>query len=172
MGWLRRHGWWGLVAMSVTMALFGLGDIAIGAEADVGIPLALIGMTPDELRAESVAGHKVLEFFTRTQGSALLMWGVFSTAILVFAYRRGDRWAYWTMWLMPAWFVSIPIAYLLAGLHPGQPPAPPMFSGPAFAVLAVIIQLTSASRFSRPDPARPTDQRADSQALNVALPQK
>lgn len=53
MVWLRRHGWWGLFAVSVMLILFGSTDIASGAAADELIPQGLTGRTIEDLEAES-----------------------------------------------------------------------------------------------------------------------
>ena len=45
MVWLRRHGWWVLLAVSVMLILFGATDIASGAAADELIPQGLTGRT-------------------------------------------------------------------------------------------------------------------------------
>lgn len=149
MGWLRRNAWWGLVFISVVVVLFGITDIIVGAEADEGIPLGLIGLSSSELRAESEAGYRILDFFTRSQGIVLAVLGVLSTATLLFAYRRDQRWAWWTMWALPAWSACVLTLYLVAGVDPTQPPPPPMLSAPFFLVLTTAIQLVSAPRFFR-----------------------
>lgn len=147
MGWLERHAWWGLLIMSLTVVAFGVSDMLIGAEADPGIPLGVIGLSPSELRAQSEAGYRIFDFFTRTHGLSLLLWGLLASAILIFAYRRDRRWAWWTMWLLPAWMIGVFVSYLLVGVRVDQAPPPPMVSGPIMAVLAVAIQLVSAPRF-------------------------
>jgi hypothetical protein len=147
MGWLRRNAWWGLMAMSVVLVGFGIGDVIFASAADEGIPRGLIGLTPTELRAESEAGYRILDFFTRSQGLALLVLGLLSSAILWFAYRRDQPWAWWAMWALPAWSVGVLALYLVVGVEATQPPPPPMISAPFFAVLTVAIQLVSAPRF-------------------------
>ena len=52
MRWLERNAWWGLFAIAVLYVVFGVTDLLIGPEADVGIPLGLTGMTPAELEAD------------------------------------------------------------------------------------------------------------------------
>lgn len=133
--------------MSVVAVLFGITDIIVGAEADEGIPLGLIGLSSSELRAESEAGYRILDFFTRSQGVVLVMLGLLSTAILLFAYRRNQRWAWWSMWSLPAWSAGVLILYLVTGVDPTQPPPPPMLSAPLFLVLTTAIQLVGAPRF-------------------------
>jgi hypothetical protein len=147
--WLRRHSWWGLVATSGLLALFGITDMAVGADADPGIPLGLIGLSPAELKAESEAGYRILDFFTRTQGLALLIVGTLAAAVLLFAYRRDQRWSWWTMWVLPAWSASVFMFYVLVGVDSAQPPPPPMISSPILMALTAAIQLVSAPRFFR-----------------------
>jgi hypothetical protein len=147
MGWLRRNSWSGLMALSVILVGFGISDIFIGSAGDPGIPQGLIGLSPMELRAESEAGYRILDFFTRTQGLALLALGLVGSATLLFAYRRDQRWAWWTMWALPAWSGGVFTLYLVTGVDPTQPLPPPMLTGPFFFVLTVAVQLVSAPRF-------------------------
>lgn len=149
MTWLEQHGWWGLAFMTVVIVLFGVSDLMAGAAADVAIPMSLTGLTLDELEAESAAGYRLVDLYTRGNGLTLVLAGLLATAVLVFAYRRHRRWAWWTMWLLPAWAASVPVFYLIAGLAPGQPPPPPMISGPIFALGAVVILLSGARPFFR-----------------------
>jgi hypothetical protein len=154
MRWLERHAWWGLALMTVLVVIFGVTDVLSGPSADVAIPMSLTGLTLAELEAESAAAYRLFDFFTRVNGWSLIMLGLLTTAVLVFAYRRHQRWAWWTMWLLPAWGLAASLFYVVAGLAPGQPPPPPMLSGPIIAVLAAAILLVSARPFFRqPDPA-------------------
>lgn len=149
MGWLQRNSWWGLMAMAVVLAIFGVTDIVVGSAADPGIPLGLVGLSPPELRAESEAGYRILDFFTRTQGLALIGFGLLGSAVLLYAYRRDQRWAWWSMWVLPAWSAGVFILYFTAGVDTSQPPPPPMLTAPFFVVLTAAIQLVSAPRFFR-----------------------
>jgi hypothetical protein len=149
MKWLERHAWWGLLFITLLFVAFGVGDIIVGPAADVGIPVGLTGMTPDELEAESAAAYRLFDFFTRVNGASLALSGLFATAILLFGFRRNQRWAWWTLWLVPVWATGVLVSYLIAGVQPDQPPPPPMISGPILAVLAAAILLVSAPRFFR-----------------------
>jgi uncharacterized membrane protein HdeD (DUF308 family) len=149
MTWLEQNGWWGLAFMTVVIALFGVTDMMAGASNDPAIPLSLTGLTLAELEAESAAGYRLVDLYTRGNGLTLVLGGLLATAVLVFAYRRHRRWAWWTMWLLPAWAASVPVFYLIVGLAPGQPPPPPMISGPIFALFAVAILLAGARPFFR-----------------------
>ena len=79
----------------------------------------------------------------------LVLIGLLFTAVLLFAFRQNQRWAWWTMWLLPVWAASILVFYLVVGVQPDQPPPPPMVSGPILAVFCAAILLVSAPRFFR-----------------------
>ena len=149
MSWLERHAWWGLLFMTLTLVVFGITDVISGLRADPAIPQGLTGLTLAELERESVTGYRVADFYSRINGYGLIPIGVFATAILLFAFRRDQHWAWWAMWTLPLWAAGGFVFYLVAGIAPGQAPPPPMVSGPIFAVLGAAILLVSAPRFFR-----------------------
>lgn len=149
MDWLRRHAWWGLLLLSITLIYFGVTDLIIGAPADPGIATGLSGMTLDELQSESAAAYRLFDLYTRMNGWSMLAFGLVATCVLLLAYRRDERWAWWTMWTLPAWAAGVFVFFLVVGTDPTQPPPPPMISGPIFAALAAAVQLVSAPRFFR-----------------------
>jgi hypothetical protein len=152
MKWLERNAWWGLVFMAVVIVIFGVTDTFVGPAADVAIPMSLTGLTLAELEAESPAAYRLFDFFTRVNGWSLVILGSLATAVLLFAYRPRRRWAWWTMWLLPAWSLGVSVFYVVAGLAPGQQPPPPMLSGLIFALPATAIQLLSARPFFAESP--------------------
>ncbi|MGH2381337.1 MAG: hypothetical protein ACRDG7_08965 [Candidatus Limnocylindria bacterium] len=149
MSWLRRHSWWGLFAIAVLFVLFGIGDLLIGFTWDPGIPLGLVGLTPAELESQSAAGYRMLEFGTRGGGLNLIVIGVLFMAVLLAGVRRSQRWAWWTMWSMPAWMASGVLLNLAFGVAAGRAPPPPMISGLILTIVAAMILLVSAPRFFR-----------------------
>ncbi len=149
MRWLELHAWWGLLATAVLITVFGVTDVMSGAEADRAIPLGLTGMTIEELEAEGPTAYRLFDVFTRVNGMGLVLIGLLFAAVLLFAFRQNQRWAWWTMWLLPVWAASILVFYLVVGVQPDQPPPPPMVSGPILAVFCAAILLVSAPRFFR-----------------------
>lgn len=145
---LRRQGWWGLLAISTMLALFGVIDIVSGAAADIAIPQGLTGRTIDELEAESPDAYGLFDFAARSNGWSLVLLGVLLAVLVLIPFRRGERWAWWTAWALPIWAAGVPIFYLVAGIQPDQPPPPPMVSGPVVAILSAAILL-----LTRPEPA-------------------
>lgn len=146
MAWLRRHAWWGLLAVSVTIILFGVTDIASGAAADRLIPQGLTGRTIEDLESESPDAFGLFDFAVRSNGWTLVLVGVLLAVIVLVPFRRGERWAWLAAWALPIWAAVVPVFYLVAGVEPGQPPPPPMVSGPIVAILCVAILLVSRPR--------------------------
>ena len=62
-------------------------------------------------------------------------------------YRAGERWAWWLAWFLPAWAAAVPLQFLAFGVAAGEPPAPPMISGPIVAGLAAGVLLLDRRRF-------------------------
>ena len=146
---IRARAWWLLVAISVLIGLFGLSDVAIGATADPGIPQGLTGRTPAELEAESELAYRMFDFTSRGQGLLLVAFGVVLTALLVIPYRRGEPWAWYVAWVLPAWALAIVGLYAAFGLAPGQAPPPPTVSGPIIALIAAGALLLDRRRVFR-----------------------
>jgi hypothetical protein len=145
--WLERVAFWFLLLFAVVLVVFGVTDVLVGPAADRAIAIGLTGLDLEEIQAESEAGYRLFDFFTRANGFALALIGLLAAAILVFAFGRGQRWAWWTMWTLPLWAAGGAIRFVIAGLEPGQPPPPPVISGPLFAVLSAVALLVSAPRF-------------------------
>lgn len=135
--------------MAAVLVVFGITDVFVGAPADPGIALGLSGMTLAELEAESPAAYRLFDIFTRANGWSLAAFGVGIGAVLLFGFRRDQRWAWWASWALPVWAAGVFAFYVVAGTDPSQPPPPPMVSGPIMAALSAAILLVSAPRFLR-----------------------
>ena len=151
MRWLERHAWWGLLLIAATLVIFGITDIVSGAAADPAIARALTGMTLQELEADGPEAYRLFDFMTRVNGWSLVLAGSLASAVLVFSFRKGSRWAWGAMWLLPIWALGVPAFYLVAGLAEGEPLPPPMISGPIVALFAVAILIVTTGRFFRHD---------------------
>jgi hypothetical protein len=77
--------------------------------------------------------------FLRAIGIASIGMGLFGVMITVIAYRRRERWAWFTLWYYPVFW----LAHLLGGLPPGQDHVHQI----VFIVLSLIGLLIPVSQF-------------------------
>jgi hypothetical protein len=145
---LQRHGWWVLVLFALAIVVAGAMDVVLGAAGDRVIALGLTGRTHAELIAESRDAFRLYDFTRRTQAWTLVTLGLVLLGVLLGAYRRGERWAWRVMWLLPAWSLSVPAMYLVFGLVPGTPPPPPLISGSIVGVISIVVLLLDHRRFA------------------------
>ncbi|HEU4753471.1 MAG TPA: hypothetical protein VFU47_10230 [Armatimonadota bacterium] len=87
---LFRAGWLALVITGVAILIFGL-----------VVTAAPVSESPPFLRAIGVASTGM---------------GLFGAAIAAFAYRRRERWAWFTLWYYPVFWT----AHFVGGLPPGK----------------------------------------------------
>ena len=144
---IRSRAWWVPAAVALLLLVFGVGDAAVGAAADPGISLAIVGRDPATLQATGPDAYRMFDFAARSGGVNLALLGLLVLVVILVPYRRGDRWAWLALWLLPAWAILVPIEYLVYGLAAGQPPAPPMISGPIVALLTAGALLVDRERF-------------------------
>ena len=149
----RRYASWALLVLTVLIGLFGLGDVLIGPPFDPGIALGLTGRTHAQLQAESAAGYRLLDYYTRAGGIELIVIAVATTLILLIPYRQGRPWAWWAMWLVPAWAIGGFALNLAFGVASGETPPPPMISAPILAAVAAVALLVDRERFRAATPA-------------------
>ncbi len=145
---LRPRSWWWFAFVAITLVIFGATDVAAGATADPGIPMGLTGKAPEALAAEGGAAYRMFDFTTRTQGWGLVIVGLLLLAVVAVPYRAGEPWAWWTMWLVPAWSLGVAAFFLAAGLDSNTPPPPPMVSGPMLSLIGVLVLLVDRRRFA------------------------
>ena len=147
---LQRNAWKWLLVPTVIIVLFGIGDVIRGPAADPAILEGLTGLTFEELEAESPAGAQVYDALTRAQGLVLVYFGLTLTAIVWFAFRKWQRWSWFTMWLLPIWSIGVSIFFLLQERAADGPIPPPMVSGFVFFAYAAFWLAVSYRGFTSP----------------------
>lgn len=138
--WLQRHGWWGLLALVALGLVFGLVDLVSGVTYQAE---DLTGKTFAQIAAESGAGAQLSDLSVRTYGLLLIAFAVFLGAMLIFAFRRDHRWAWWAMWTLPGMTIAGSLLDLGFGVA-GRPITQAIVGGLEAAIL-----LVSAPRFFR-----------------------
>lgn len=142
---LRRHGWWGLFGLAALIVILGVGDIVGGPEFNAALALAIGGVPLTDLVAAEPA-YRVIDFDARSGGFDFALIGVLFAVLAAIPLRDGQRWAWWTMWLLPLWLLAS-FAYTVAyGLAPGQALPASSTSGPVLAVIAAGLLLVTYPR--------------------------
>ena len=145
---LRGRAWWVLAFFAAMIVVFGVGDALVGVAADPAITVTLSGLPPGEVQAEDPIGYRLFDFAARSGGVNLALLGMLLGVLVAVPYRAGQRWAWRTLWVLPIWAALVPVAYVVFGTAPGQPPAPPMISGPIVAVVAAAALIVDRHRFA------------------------
>jgi hypothetical protein len=144
----ERHGWKILIAVSAIFLLFGLGDIIRGMDADPAIAESITGVEWEALQASDPKVANMIDLGVRSSGSSIFFLSILSIAVILFAFRSGQRWAWVVMWIWPAWMALIFVATFTADRQAGFPAPPPMLSAPFFfGVTLITLVLTRRTFF-------------------------
>jgi hypothetical protein len=80
-------------------------------------------------------------------GLEYLFLGLFSMAIALTSFRRGERWAWYTMWLLPLFYALHSLVILRAYAHTATGIPEPLVSGPVVLVITALTLALSYRRF-------------------------
>lgn len=137
-----RHAW---------MIPFAIGAFSLLTS----IPPLLFGIDPDPARIEAILGEEMNEvepavldlvkFLMRTYGLVNLAWSLMITVVAATAYRRGEKWAWYAMWSLPAYFIAATAILLSVGLTTLE-----KFLVPLLLIVSVSGLLMGAPRRSTP----------------------
>jgi uncharacterized membrane protein HdeD (DUF308 family) len=145
----ERSAWVLFLALGVIEIIFGLTDMIAGIENDPAILISATGRTPAELKVKDPLIYNAMNQQQKVIGQYLLMTGALISIISLTAFRRGARWAWFTFWLVP---ISVTYLAVLSynNRQPGEPLAPPFYSGSFFAVFTIVwLALSYRKYFSR-----------------------
>ncbi len=143
----HRIGMGLLLLVGVVLTLFGVGDVRRGMDADPAIANAYTGIDWEIVKAESPEFARLIDLQTRAGGAHLIVFGVMTATVVLTAFRRGERWAWFLMWLLPLWAASVFLLNFFGERQPNMPPPPPMLSAPIFTAVLVGALGLSAPRF-------------------------
>ncbi len=137
----ERHAWKIFVALSLIVAFFGVTDLMLGGSTfQSGEAVAMQGIagtTWEELLAANPPIANLIDLLVRTGGASLLIVGLLSLAVCLTGFRRGERWAWLTLWVWPLWTVLVILLYLSVEKVPGAGIPVPVISGSIIFVISV-----------------------------------
>lgn len=129
--------WVLFLVLGVLEIVFGAGDMIVGIENDPAILISATGRTPAELKAQDPLIYNAMDNQQRIIGLSFLMNGALVSIVSFTAFRQGARWAWFTLWIIPAGMVFGVVSSYKTRL-PGESLAPPFYSGSLFAVLTMV----------------------------------
>ena len=133
----ERSVWVLFLILGIIEILFGAGDMAVGIENDPAILVSAIGITPSELKAQDLLIYKAMDHQQKLIGLEFLMTGALISMISLTAFRRGERWTWFTFWLIAVEMIVGVVSTYNSRL-PGESLSPPFYSGTLFAVLTFV----------------------------------
>jgi hypothetical protein len=150
----ERHIWKVLLGVSLIIGFFGVGDM-LGGAADLQndetiMTHSLADMSWNELQAANPNAANLIDLKFRTDGAALFIIALLSTAIGLTGFRRGQRWAWVALWALPAWLALTVFFIFNAVEHPRYGTPVPVISGSVlFAVCATFLALSYRKFFRK-----------------------
>jgi len=103
-GW-EKYAW---VILAVLGALIIVGGIphTLGINSDPDTPESIIGMGLSEFEASNPLFFNLYDFYFKAGGWSDVGFTYFVLVISATAYRKGERWAWYTLWAVPAFFLG------------------------------------------------------------------
>jgi hypothetical protein len=140
---IGRGALWGLVGLSTIVVLLGIGDLSGGIAADPAITLSITGQTVEAAREGAPLVASLADLVVRVGGATIIVLGLGWLALLICGVRRGQRWAWISMWTLPLWSILVTATYVSVDKAPGTPLPPPLISGPTFVVVSAGLLLVT-----------------------------
>lgn len=115
---------------------------ALGLNTDPALVESIAGMSIDDLKNSNPPLFNLYNFYFRGGGLSDLGFAFFLTVISMTAYRRGDKWAWYAFWFVPAFFLGF--AALSLTLESSSSLLPPLM---VFIILSIVGLLLPFRKF-------------------------
>ncbi len=111
---------WVLISAIGVLTLVGGAPHAMGINTDPAAVERIVGMTLNELKASNPLFFDLYNFYFRFGGLSDMGFGFLVTVLSSTAYRKGERWAWYTLWFVPAFFLGSSAIALSLGPSSGD----------------------------------------------------
>jgi hypothetical protein len=101
-----KYGWVWYLALGLLWLVVGFSQLFTTKVLLEDVAQNIIGMSLSELEALSPVATELVLWLHMTLGNLKISWSLFLLAITLTGYRKGEKWAWYTMWLAPAILVS------------------------------------------------------------------
>lgn len=143
----QRNAWIILIVVAAIFALFGLGDMVLGMDADPAIAESMLGTEWESFRQANPAAAYLIDMQSMSQGAVILALSLLIIAVAANAFRRGESWAWYALWVLPLWNAAIFLRLFTADLQPDFAAPPPMISAPIFFAITALALVLSYPKF-------------------------
>ncbi len=101
----EKYAW---IAFLVLGAIFLVGAVphALGSNTDPALVKEISGMTPGDLKDSNPMFFDLYNFYFMGGGLSDIGFAFLVTVISMTAYRRGEKWAWYAFWFVPAYFLA------------------------------------------------------------------
>jgi hypothetical protein len=101
----EKHAWIIFLVIGI-MVLAGAIPHMLGFNTDPALVETISGQTIDELKLSSPMFFDLYNFYFSSGGLSDLGFGFFLIVISLFAYKQGQKWAWYSFWFIPAFFLA------------------------------------------------------------------
>lgn len=143
----KKHAWIIFFAVGIIWLITGVAQFAgllrAASEATGGPPAfeTIAGIPWSQFAASNPGAVRFFEFAQRGGSPYLLFFGVFSMAVSLKSYRRGERWAWYASWMYPVVFGLFIVRDISFGGAGGNAQGPGFLFGTAAFILISLLGL-------------------------------
>ena len=101
----EKYAWAVFLIISI-MVLAGAIPHTLGVNTDPALVQTISGKTIDELKISNPMFFNLYNFYFRGGGLSDLGFAFFLIVISLFAYRQGQKWAWYAFWFVPVYFLT------------------------------------------------------------------
>ncbi len=102
----EKYGWLIYLALGLIWLVVGLNQLFTPETLIDNDVQHIIGMSLSELEALNPVSGQMVRWLYGALGNLKISWSLLVLAITLKGYRRGEKWAWYTLWLAPAILVS------------------------------------------------------------------
>jgi hypothetical protein len=101
----EKHAWLIFLIIGIMAAAAGLPH-ALGVNTDPTLVQSISGQTIDEIKNSQPLFFNLYNFYFSGGGLSDLGFAFFLIVISLTAYRKGQKWAWYAFWFVPAYFLA------------------------------------------------------------------
>jgi len=102
----EKYAWLVFLFLGLLWLVVGINQIFLPDELIGNDVQRVTGMSLSELEASSPESIELVHFLYGIIGNLKVSWSLLVLAITLTGFRRGEKWAWYTLWLVPAVLVS------------------------------------------------------------------